>query len=163
MGYFAPAGEVPAAMAHFIRDVGHDAFLQARQSRSYELVTGDPQAVNGWFDGKVDFPVRVPANLGDYAMCGVRLWHTVSRLSALVSYESPGGDQVSLFVISRANLANRSNRTVRRGRHLFHTGESFQYNVAAWQDGECAYALVSSLATDDLLAMAENMSQRTGP
>ena len=160
MGYFSPSGEMPADMARFVADVGHDAFLQTRQPQTFELVTHDPRATRTWFADRLDFPVRAPAELpGGYTIGGVRLWHTVSRLSALVGYEGPGTEPVSLFVISSANLADSSGQTVRQGNRTFHVGESFQFNVVAWQEGPCAYALVGLLSTDDLLAMAASFSE----
>ncbi|MFQ5792602.1 MAG: hypothetical protein ACE5JI_19190, partial [Acidobacteriota bacterium] len=86
---------------------------------------------------------------------GIRLWHTLARLSALVSYHSPERERVLLFVISAAHLAKRGGRMVRGRERAYHVGESFQYNVVAWREGESAYALVAQLASDKLVEMAE--------
>jgi anti-sigma factor RsiW len=159
MGYFLPAGEMPADMAVFVHDVGHDAFLYARDSQTLEIETGDPSAVHEWFAPRLDFPVNAPAGLpGGYSMQGARLWHTVARLSAFVSYASADGGEISLFVISANNLAGTGAREIERGGRTYHTGESFQFNVVSWQQDGAAYALVGKVPVDTLLEIASGYS-----
>ncbi len=156
IGYFAPTGEVPINMGLFVEDVGHDAFLYSRNDQPLELITGDPARVREWFDTRLDFPVNVPANLhGGYKLEGVRLWHTVSRLSAFARYQTPVGEPVALFVISPDNLADQGARTVRWDARTYHVGESFRYNAVAWKESEFACALVGRLDINDLVRMAE--------
>jgi anti-sigma factor RsiW len=159
MGYLLPAGETPADMAVFVHDVGHDAFLYARHSQTLEIETGDPAAVRDWFAPRLDFPVNAPAALpGGYSMQGARLWHTVARLSAFVSYTSADGDKISLFVISAHNLAGTGAREIERGGRTYHAGKSFQFNVVSWQQGGAAYALVGKIPIDTLLEIAAGYS-----
>jgi anti-sigma factor RsiW len=156
LGYFSPRGEFPADMGRFVDDVGHDAYLYTRQQQTFELLTQSPADVREWFSSRLDFPVDVSATLaGGYRMEGIRLWHTVSRLSALVSYETPQGAWIALFVISADNLADRGEPTVRGDHRLYHVGESYQYNAVAWQEGGVAYALVAQLPPDELVEIAE--------
>lgn len=159
LGYFAPTGEVPADMGLFVHDVGHDAYLYSQNSQTLELLTNSPEEVRAWFSSRLDFPVQVPASLsGGYAMEGIRLWHTVSRLSAFVRYRDAENQWVVLFAVSAANLAGRGGRTVRRGDRVYHLGESFQYNVVAWQERGSAYALAARLETEKLVEIADGFS-----
>jgi len=156
IGYFAPGGEVPVNMGRFVDDVGHDAFLYSRNDQPLELLTSDPARVDEWFATRLDFPVRVPASLhGGYKLEGVRLWHTVFRLSAFARYQTPVGEPVSLFVVSPDNLADRGTRTVQWEGRTYHVGDSFQYNAVAWKESDLAYALVGKLDINALVRMAE--------
>jgi hypothetical protein len=156
LGYFSPTAEIPSNMGRFVNDVGHDAFLYSRNDQPLEMLTDSPTRVREWFDTRLDFPVNVPARLsGGYALQGVRLWHTVFRLSAFARYQTPEGGWVALFVISADNLADQGARTVRRDNRTYHVGESFQYNAVAWKKSEIAYALVGQLDAEELVQMAE--------
>ncbi|MFQ5510686.1 MAG: hypothetical protein ACE5EO_02455 [Candidatus Krumholzibacteriia bacterium] len=155
LGYFSPAGEVPADMARFIKDVGHDEYLYTKNKQTLELVSGNPEDIEGWFSTRLDFEVNVPERVSSgLEVEGARLWHTVSRLSALVHYRGPEGQGVTLFAVSATNLSNTGGKTVRRGRREYHTGGSFRYNVVAWQEGRVAYALVSNIEREALLDIA---------
>lgn len=155
LGYFSPTGQAPADMARFIHDVGHDAFLYTRGQQSLELDTTDPVTAGAWFDDRVEFPVQVPGSLASAHLEGVRLWHTVSRLSALVSYALPDGSHVTLFMVSAKNLADSGGDEVAGASRTYRAGKSYEYNVVSWQEGEVAYALVGHLSTEELTAMAD--------
>jgi anti-sigma factor RsiW len=156
LGYFSPTREIPANMGLFVDDVGHDAFLYSRNDQPLEIITDSPTRVREWFGTRLDFSVNVPAGLpGGYELAGARLWHTVFRLSAFARYQTPEGEWVALFVISADNLADQGGRTVQRGTHVYHVGESFQHNAVAWKEGEIAYALVGRLDSEELVRMAE--------
>jgi anti-sigma factor RsiW len=159
LGYFAPAGEMPATMGRFVDDVGHDAYLYSLQRQTFELVTQSPEDVRAWFSSRLDFAVQVPGDLsGGYTMQGIRLWHTVSRLSALVHYTDSQDRGVTLFVISASNLADHGGRPVERAGRNYHLGESFQYNAVAWQAQGTAYALVAQIPPEELLDIADSFS-----
>jgi anti-sigma factor RsiW len=145
-------------MAHLIRDVGHDAFLWSRHEQTLEVETRDPAEVERWFASRLDFPVRVAGRAaGGYELEGVRLWHTLSRLAALVRYEGPEGRDVTLFLVSGENLAPRGGEVVERGPHRYHVGGAFTYRVVAWKEDDVAYALVGQVDREELLRLAESL------
>jgi anti-sigma factor RsiW len=157
LGYFAPTGEVPIDMAGVVDDVSHDAYLYSRNQQTLEVLTDSPADVREWFSTRLNFPVDAPANLpGGYTMEGVRLWHTVSRLAALVSYETPDGDWIMLFEVSAENVADHGGRMVYGAERHYHAGESYQYTAIAWQDGGVTYALVADLDPERLVEIADS-------
>lgn len=63
-----------------------------------EIVSDSPQNVEQWFQGKVDFPVRVP-NLPAAAVADARVCQIAGRKAALVHYRrKPDETLISLFV-----------------------------------------------------------------
>jgi anti-sigma factor RsiW len=156
LGYFLPTGEMPADMASLIDDVGHDSYLFAPGPQTLEVATSDPGQIERWFTSRLDFPVHVPDRLdGGFDLLGARLWHTVSRLAALVQYESSDGNRVSLYLVSARNLADHGGRIVQRGDRSYRLGESFGYNVVAWREGGIAYGLTGLIPHERLVELAE--------
>lgn len=155
-GYVSPAGQMPADMARLIADVGHDAYLYARTTRPLELASSDPEEVERWFDGRIDTPLHLPHRaVPGCDLEGARLWHTVSRLAALVQYRpEDGGEPVTLFVVSADRLADRGGRRVDYAGRVYCIGKAFEHQVVAWQAGGSAYALVGHAGPDELLQLA---------
>jgi anti-sigma factor RsiW len=92
-GYRHARTPTPERLAQdFISD--HLHYLPGRE----QIVSSSPQQVQGWFQGRVEFPVRVPdvpeAVLEDARVCDIS-----GRKAALLHYRSnPGDALISVFV-----------------------------------------------------------------
>ncbi|HET9597160.1 MAG TPA: zf-HC2 domain-containing protein [Anaeromyxobacteraceae bacterium] len=115
-----------------------------------------PEAVAGWFAGKLDFNAAPPRFRADgVRLLGGRLSHIQDRPAAYVRYELPHG-HLGLFIVADpdrhfgdvSSLLGLSPAAVR----VLHARG---YNVAVWRKDEIVYSLVSDVGADDLARLVE--------
>lgn len=110
-----------------------------------------PDAVPGWFKGKVDFNAR-PPDLGRAGLhlVGGRISHIQDRPAAYVRYEQPRG-HLGLFIVDDPDRRFGSGgRPVQVGGSTVRMVAARGYNVAVWRQDEIVYSLVSDLEEPDL-------------
>jgi anti-sigma factor RsiW len=108
-----------------------------------------PEAVAGWFRGKVDFAARPPL-LRDARMLGARISHIKDRPAAYVRYQLPSG-QAGLFIVEDPDRRfGSAGREVRLGPATVRMVNAHGYNVAVWRSDEIVYSLVADLEEPDL-------------
>jgi anti-sigma factor RsiW len=118
-----------------------------------EVMSGSmgPDAVPGWFKGKVDFNAR-PPDLGRAGlhMVGGRISHIQDRPAAYVRYEQPSG-HLGLFIVDDPGRRfGSAGRVVQMGGATVRMVNARGYNVAVWRHDEIVYSLVSDLDERDL-------------
>lgn len=142
----APSPERLAQL--FVSD--HLHYLPGRE----QLISNSAQDVERWFQGRVDFPVRVPrlpvAALEDARVCTV-----VGRKAALVHYRrKPDDTLISLFVVE----APQSLRAPRYSQPL---AISYQgCNALMWCRRGLVYSLVAPLDDSSLQQIAQSVRQQ---
>jgi len=129
-----------------------DAVLRHARHFPLEIRQPSPQALETWFQGKLDHRVSVP-QLPNATATGARILNVRERQAAYIRYDVPRrngnqGGQVGLFVIGDkphdvdvgplpdAEVANSNG-----------------YNVVSWRDGDIVYQLVGDLDEADIRSL----------
>jgi anti-sigma factor RsiW len=120
-------------------------------------VSGGSEQVKQWFNGKVQFPVRVP-HLCKQAACelrGGRLASIGDKQAAYFVYEI-NGDKVSVFVFDANDLPIETRRkAIVRDREVYFDQEH-GYNVALFRDRGVGYAIASDLDQDQMMKLVSS-------
>ncbi len=132
----------------FISD--HLHYLPGRE----EIVSESARDVEKWFQGRVDFPVRVPqvpvAALEDARVCNI-----AGRKAALLHYRRrPDDTLISLFVAEAP-------RTFERQKNAVDLSTSYRgLNATLWSQRGLVYSLVAALDDASLRQIAEAVRQQ---
>jgi anti-sigma factor (TIGR02949 family) len=111
-----------------------------RHARQFPLeIEQSPAAIERWFGGKLDYPVRVPGFLHARATGG-RLLQVRDKPAAYIRYDSPR--PMGLFVYGDDNDVDVGTEPA--------MGSSHGYNVVSWREGDVVYQLVTDLDEQDI-------------
>jgi anti-sigma factor RsiW len=117
-----------------------------------EIPSSNPMVIESWFRRKTDYAVRVPS-FESAELVGARLCFLKQHKAALVFYRKRGRT-VSLFQLDASGISLRSlDHEVIDGRSISR-GSFGGYSLAAFEDRNVAYVLVSDLRESELLEMA---------
>ena len=147
--YHAERSLTPNRLAReFIVD--HLNYLPGRE----EIVSDSARDVQQWFQGRVDFPVRVP-QLPTAALEDARVCNIAGRKAALLHYRrKPDDTLVSLFVTAEPESFERSRKSME-------ASISYQgLNSTLWCHQGLVYSLVASLDEASLKQIAESVRQQ---
>lgn len=139
----------PNRLAHaFIDD--HLHYLPGRE----EIVSPSAREVESWFQGRVDFPVRVPevpsATLQDARVCDI-----AGRKAALLHYRREADQTlVSLFVTPEPKSFEKEKRPI----ELWESNQGL--NSALWCHRGLVYSLVAALDTTALEQIADSIKRQ---
>ena len=124
-----------------------------KHSRNLPLeVTGGPEAVQSWFDGKVPFAVPAPRLEPLASLRGGRLCNLGNRDAALLQYEQRGR-KISVFVFDAQGLNLRApHRRMIGNREVFIEGTS-GYQVAVFRDRGLGYAIAGNVAEPEFVRL----------
>jgi anti-sigma factor RsiW len=146
--YYTERVLTPNGLARaFILD--HLNYLPGRE----EIVSDSARDVEQWFQGKVDFPVRVPqvptATLKDARVCDI-----AGRKAALLHYRRPDDTLVSLFVTAEPEDFERARKSME-------TSISYQgLNSTLWCHRGLVYSLVAALDDSSLRQIEQSVRQQ---
>ena len=141
----------PVAPASDFVSLAVDTHLRyARGQLPLEVASDRPEAVSGWFAGRVpfhlalpDYPVA-PGEAKPYHLAGGRLVSFQRDYAAFVAYRMD--DQpVSLLVTSSDRVRPQGGEVVRSGALSFHVESVAGLNVITWTDKGLTYALASDV------------------
>ncbi len=125
-----------------------------------EVTTASSDEAQEWFEGKVDFSVRLP-QFGDQRvnLLGGRIAHIEDRRAALVLYEVEG-ERLSVILFDGDGLTVPRG-TVRRveDRDIVWLNQK-GYGVAVLQDQGVTYAMTSDLPEERFLALVSSAIER---
>jgi anti-sigma factor RsiW len=147
--YHAERSLTPSRLAReFIVD--HLNYLPGRE----EIVSDSARDVQQWFQGRVDFPVRVP-QLPAAALEDARVCNIAGRRAVLLHYRrKPDETLVSLFVTAEPESFERSRKSME-------ASVSYQgLNSTLWCHRGLVYSLVASLDDASLKQIAESVRQQ---
>ena len=121
----------------------------------------DPQSVQRWLQGKVDFGVRVPVFQNAAAVEGVWLSNIRTRQAAAVAYSLPqaASRRVTLLIVDdpEAKMTGTARRVADRDVYL---SNARGFNVASWRKDEIVYSLISDLDERDVLELVKAAQER---
>jgi anti-sigma factor RsiW len=149
LGYRYARPPSPDRLAQeFIND--HVNYLSGEE----QILSSSPQEVHGWFQGRVNFPVRVPdvphAALEDARVCDIS-----GRKAALLHYRhDPGGALISVFVAEEPKQFERqmkSDTLVASNQGL---------NSTLWCHRGLVYDVVAPLDEPTLQQIAESVRKQ---
>jgi anti-sigma factor (TIGR02949 family) len=115
-----------------------DAAMRHARQLPLEIVQS-PAAIERWFGGKLDYPVRVPGFLNSRATGG-RLLQVRDKAAAYIRYDSPR--PMGLFVYGDDHDVDVGAEPA--------LGSSHGYNVVSWREGDVVYQLVTDLDEHDI-------------
>jgi anti-sigma factor RsiW len=120
-----------------------------------------PEAIPGWFTGKLDFKPTPPRFRETGAkVVGARLSNLREYQAAYIKYELPRG-QAGLFIVDDPNRRfEATGREVQVGPRTLRVMNAKGYNVAVWRQDEIVYSLVSDLGEDDLFELVRSAQAR---
>lgn len=119
-----------------------------------EIVSNSARDVEQWFQGRVDFPVRVPqlpsAGLEDARVCQI-----AGRKAALLHYRHKSDDtQISLFVTVEPQNFERAGKTM-------DISSSYQgLNSTLWCHRGLVFSLVAAVDEASLKQMADSVRKQ---
>ena len=148
----APGKEVPVTVQNYLDDVTHDGYLFAQLTRPVELASSDPGQASAWLDQGLPFATPLSAPPAGWQLEGVRIWHTVSRLSALVEMTDGHGEHLLLFAVPAAEITFDPATAVPTSQGPVYPGQGWGYQAVAWKSGDLAWSAVSTLPRERLLS-----------
>lgn len=128
-----------------------------RHQRNLPLeVTGGPETVQSWFDGKVPFAVPAPTLGPHCSLRGGRISHLGGREAALLQYDK-NGQKISVFVFDAQGMPSAlrlraPERRIIGNREVF-IEDTSGYHVAVFRDRGLGYAIAGSVDESQLIQM----------
>ena len=124
-----------------------------------EVTTADTYEATQWFDGKVDFSVRLP-EFGDdrVNLLGGRIANIGERRAAFVLYEVDGQRLSTIMFDGEGMKVPRENLRRIEDRDIAWLNQK-GYGVAIVQDSGVTYALTSDLSEDRFLGLVADSAQ----
>ena len=147
--YYSEQSLTPNRLAReFIVD--HLNYLPGKE----EIISTSGRDVEQWFQGRVDFPVRVPL-LPAAALEDARVCNIAGRKAALLHYRrKPDDTLVSLFVAAEPE-------SFERARKPMEISSSYQgLNSTLWCHRGLVYSVVAALDNTSLRQIAESVRQQ---
>jgi anti-sigma factor RsiW len=117
-----------------------------------------PDAIPGWFAGKLDFKPTPPRFASQQArVVGARLSNLRELPAAYIKYELPRGRQAGLFIVDDPEgRVDAGGRDVDVGARHERVLNSRGYNTVTWRQDQTVYSLVSDQAEDDLIQLVRD-------
>jgi anti-sigma factor RsiW len=114
-----------------------------------------PEAIPGWFAGKLDFKPKAPHFSDKQArLVGARLSNLRELPAAYIKYELPRGRQAGLFIVDDPEgRFDAGGRDVEIGPRHARIINSKGYNTVVWRQDHTVYSLVSDSGEEDLIQM----------
>lgn len=118
-------------------------------------VKGDAKAVTSWFNGKVDFPVRLPRLAHKEAtLLGARLAHVQNKRAAYVLYDIQG-TRMSVLMFEGKDVKVPVDKVRSIAGHDVAMMNNNGYEVAVLQDDGVTYSMASELPREEFTKMME--------
>lgn len=137
---------------HYLDDVTHDRYLLERTGRPLELEIAAEDEASRWLSHGLGIDVRLPESPEGWRLEGVRVWHTLSRLSAMAVYADAERRRIVVFAVPVEDLVFEGKRSESRGGRTYFLGEGWDNLGVVWREGELAWAAVADMPAEDLLA-----------
>jgi anti-sigma factor RsiW len=157
LGVFVPVVAALALVVGYVENVEpliNDSIVKHQRNLPLE-VTGEPEKVQSWFDGKVPFAVSMPQLGPRCSLRGGRLSHLGNREAALLQYDQ-NGHKISVFVFDGQKMPVRLRLPERRviaNREVIIDAAS-GYHVAVFRSQGLGYAITTgNVAESDFIQM----------
>jgi anti-sigma factor (TIGR02949 family) len=131
------------------------ADVVAKHQRNLPIeVSGPPEQLKHWYQGKVDFPVRVPV-FGKASLRGGRLANVGDRQAAYLVYDA-AGSKVSVFVFDPSDLRLDAAQRRMIGNKEVYLDEQRGYNVLLYRERGVGVAIASDLDAERMVEMVSS-------
>jgi anti-sigma factor RsiW len=159
VGYAAgrSGAEQAAAAGRLGDELVSDHLRLLAMAHPHDVESTSSHEVKPWFEGRLDFAPVVPGDRGELRLLGGGIGYVLDRKAAVVSY-ALRRHRVTLLVFPRAGLPG-IDRVAPGAAPLALARRGF--TAAVWAAGELGYALVSDVAADELLRLAEELAPET--
>jgi len=119
-------------------------------------ITGNPEVVRSWFDGKVPFVVPPPRVEPIASLRGGRISQLGDREAAYLLYEQRG-QRISVFVFDPSGLQLQApRRTVIHNREVYLQGAR-GYHLAVFQDRDLGFAITGTVDETEFIQFVSAM------
>jgi anti-sigma factor RsiW len=114
-----------------------------------------PEAIPGWFAGKLDFKPKAPVFSSQQAtVVGARISNLRELPAAYIKYQLPRGRQAGLFIVDDPEgRFDAGGRDVEIGPRHVRVTSSRGYSTVVWRQDHTVYSLVSDSGEEDLIQM----------
>lgn len=158
VAFLAPIFRAPAPLPAWIveapvRDLR--TFIESR--RPVDVLAVNPQHLQGWFAGKVDFTPPLPAAPAGLDLLGGRLCDFLHRRAASYMYRT-GEVLVSHFVYPEAGLGIDGADDVRVGAHLAAIRQIDGFTHVLWKEDGLVHSVVSAGPRARVIRWAQQLS-----
>jgi anti-sigma factor RsiW len=133
----------------YLFDVTHDRHLLDGTGKPIEHVADDPADLSRWLSQGLGFDVRLGTSPAGWRLRGGRVWHTLSRISAMAEYDR-GDRHLDVFAVPSEGI-DRSRNVARRVGEDVWVGEAWSYRAVAWHDRGLLWSVVGKLPEDEML------------
>ena len=148
-------GEVRKTVMNYLEDVTHDRYLLERTGRPLELLTDDGSQASTWLSEGLGFDVALASTPPDgWTLEGTRVWHTVSRLSALAIY-ALDSHRISVFAVPSVGLRFEDSESIPTLHGPVFLLEGWGFLGVAWQRDGVAWSAVGDLDAEAMLEWVE--------
>jgi anti-sigma factor RsiW len=119
-----------------------------------------PEAIPGWFAGKLDFKPKAPRFADQQArMMGARISNLRELPAAYIKYQLPRGREAGLFIVDDPDgRFDAGGRAVEIGPRHARIFNSRGYNTVVWRQDHTVYSLVSDSGEEDLIQLVRASS-----
>jgi anti-sigma factor RsiW len=118
-----------------------------------QIQSDSPEVVTAWFSGRLPFNFRLPSSQQElsgrpiYRLTGASLVTYKGSRAALVTYNTPRREPISLMVTSSQLAVVAGGDEVRSGALTFHYQTDQGFKVITWTNKGLAYALVTDVSS----------------
>jgi len=136
-----------------------DDYIRYRLSEQpAEFATNNPQELNNWFSGKLDFNARF-SNIDKLQLVGGRLCYLFDRRVALAFYSQSDMQNPGRWISFKDDHINLSKmKTEKLKNKTVWCGERGGYELAVWRQNDLLYALVTD---GDCMGLTERLNSGT--
>jgi len=145
-------GEVVQSVRDCLFDVAHDRHLLERTGRPIEHPGSDLTEVSHWLSEATGFEVRLGVPPRGWRLSGGRVWHTVSRISALAEYDLDGR-RITIFAVPATEIVFDHSDDLLVAENMWSKG-AWSSQAVTWYDGRLLWSAVSDLPQADLVEWA---------
>ena len=146
----------PASSSSLATPIVEEAVTWHRRNLPVEVTGPSDARVRRWFDGKVNFPVRLPQfekrAPGQVQLLGARLSNVKERQAAYVVYEVDG-KKMSVMAFDGRDIPRPSRD---RGEPIYFENSS-GYNVAVIEDNGITYSITSEMPQKEMVELVETV------
>jgi anti-sigma factor RsiW len=158
VGVFVPLAAALALVLGYVETIEpviNESIVRHQRNLPLE-VTGGPEQVSNWFNGKVPFAVSMPKLGPRVSLLGGRISHLRGREAALLQYDQ-NGQRISVFVFDahgmQSPLPLRAPERRMIGNHEVFIEDTSGYHVAFFRDRGLGYAITGNVDESDFIQM----------
>ncbi len=143
-------GQVVKTIGDYLSDVTHDRYLLDRTGRPIEMPSRDRGELSRWLTDGTGFELALGTEPAGWELEGGRVWHTVSRISALAEY-ADGAHRITVFAVPAQGIQSSGFDSQRVAGSELWTHEAWSFRGVAWFDQDLVWSAVSDLPLDSLV------------